>query len=50
METIPMAYLGARGTLIYKKNLKSKISWQTPFKELRMRKKKKYLKTLDRLE
>jgi hypothetical protein len=27
-----MGYSGARGTLIYKKNLKSKISCQTPFK------------------
>ncbi len=29
-----MGYLGARGTLIYEKNLKSKISCQTPFKEI----------------
>ncbi len=28
-----MGYSGARGTLIYEKNLKSKISYQTPFKE-----------------
>jgi hypothetical protein len=27
-----MEYLGAWGTLIYEKNLKSKISCQTPFK------------------
>jgi hypothetical protein len=27
-----MGYSEARGTLIYKKNLKSKISCQTPFK------------------
>ena len=27
-----MGYSGARGTLIYEKNLKSKISCQTPFK------------------
>ena len=27
-----MAHSGARGTLIYEKNLKSKISCQTPFK------------------
>ncbi len=27
-----MRYSGARGTLIYEKNLKSKISCQTPFK------------------
>ncbi len=27
-----MGYLGARGTLIYEKNLMSKISCQTPFK------------------
>ncbi len=27
-----MAYSGARETLIYEKNLKSKISCQTPFK------------------
>jgi hypothetical protein len=27
-----MEYLGARGTLIHEKNLKSKISCQTPFK------------------
>jgi hypothetical protein len=26
-----MGYLGARGTMIYEKNLKSKISCQTPF-------------------
>ncbi len=26
-----MVYSGARGTLIYEKNLKSKISCQTPF-------------------
>jgi hypothetical protein len=32
IETIPMAYSGARGTLIYEKNLKSKISCKTPFK------------------
>jgi hypothetical protein len=29
-----MAYSGARGTLIYEKNLKSKISCQTPNKPL----------------
>ncbi len=28
-----MEYLGAWGTLIHEKNLKSKISCQTPFKE-----------------
>ena len=27
-----MEYLGARGTLTHEKNLKSKISCQTPFK------------------
>ncbi len=27
-----MGYSGARGTLIFEKNLKSKISCQTPFK------------------
>ena len=27
-----MVYSGARGTLIYEKNLKAKISCQTPFK------------------
>ncbi len=27
-----MGYSGSRGTLIYEKNLKSKISCQTPFK------------------
>jgi hypothetical protein len=27
-----MGYSGVRGTLIYEKNLKSKISCQTPFK------------------
>ncbi len=27
----PMEYLGAWGTLIYEKNLKSKISRQSPF-------------------
>ncbi len=31
----PMEYLGAWGTLIHEKNLKSKISCQTPFKEPR---------------
>ena len=30
---ILMGYSGAQGTLIYEKNLKSKISCQTPFKE-----------------
>ncbi len=30
-EMIPMRYSEARGTLIYEKNLKSKISCQTPF-------------------
>ncbi len=30
-----MGYSEARGTLIYEKNLKSKISCQTPFKMLR---------------
>jgi hypothetical protein len=29
---IPMRYSEARGTLIYEKNLKSKISCRTPFK------------------
>ncbi len=29
----PMEYLGAWGTLIHEKNLKSEISCQTPFKE-----------------
>jgi hypothetical protein len=29
-----MIYSEARGTLIYEKNLKSKISCQTPFKEI----------------
>jgi hypothetical protein len=29
----PVAYLGAWGTLIHEKNLKSKISCQTPFKK-----------------
>ncbi len=33
-ETIPMRYSEARGKLIYEKNLKLKISWQTPFKAL----------------
>jgi hypothetical protein len=28
-----MVYSGARGTLIYEKNLKSKFSCQTPFKD-----------------
>ncbi len=31
-EMIIMVYLGVGGTLIYEKNLKSKISCQTPFK------------------
>ncbi len=31
-EMIPMRYSEARGTLIYEKNLRSKISCQTPFK------------------
>jgi hypothetical protein len=30
-ETIPIEYSWALGTLIYEKNLKSKISYQTPF-------------------
>jgi hypothetical protein len=29
----PMEYLGAWGTLIHEKNLKSKISCQTPFND-----------------
>jgi hypothetical protein len=29
----PREYLGALGTLIHEKNLKSKISCQTPFKD-----------------
>jgi hypothetical protein len=29
---VPMGYSGALGTLIYEKNLMSKISCQTPFK------------------
>ncbi len=29
-----MGYSGAQGTLIYEKNLKSKISCQTPFKHV----------------
>ncbi len=32
-ETIPIGYSEAWGTLIYEKNLKSKISCQTPFKQ-----------------
>jgi hypothetical protein len=31
-EMVLMGYSGARGTLIYEKNLKSKMSFQTPFK------------------
>ncbi len=31
-EMVLMEYSGARGTLIYEKNLMSKISCQTPFK------------------
>ncbi len=31
-EMFLMGYSGARGTLIYEKNLKAKISCQTPFK------------------
>ncbi len=31
---VPMGYSGARGTLIYEKNLKAKILCQTPFKGL----------------
>ena len=31
-KTAPMEYLGAWGTLIHEKKLKSKISCQTPFK------------------
>ncbi len=30
-----MEYSGTRGTLIHEKNLKSKISFQTPFKKER---------------
>ncbi len=30
----PMEYLGAWGTLIHEKNLKSKISCQTPFNDV----------------
>jgi hypothetical protein len=32
-----MEYLGARGTMIHEKNLKSKIPCQTPFKLLNCR-------------
>jgi hypothetical protein len=32
VKMAPMEYLGAWGTLIHEKNLKSKISCQTPFK------------------
>jgi hypothetical protein len=32
----PMEYLWAWGTLIHEKNLKSKISCQTPFKSLKI--------------
>ena len=32
-KTIPIGYPEAQGTVIYEKNLKSKISCQTPFKE-----------------
>jgi hypothetical protein len=35
-ETAPMEYLGARGTMIHEKNLKSKISCQTTFKLLKI--------------
>jgi hypothetical protein len=31
IETALMEYLGAQGTMIHEKNLKSKISCQTPF-------------------
>jgi hypothetical protein len=31
-----MEYPGARGTMIHEKNLKSKISYHTPFKKLHM--------------
>ncbi len=31
-----MGYAGARGTLIYEKNLKAKISCQTPFNYISM--------------
>ncbi len=31
-----MGHSGARGTLIYEKNLKLKISCQTPFKSLKI--------------
>ncbi len=40
-EKIPMRYSEARGTLIYEKNLKSKISCQTPFKPAKENKKTK---------
>jgi hypothetical protein len=33
-ETAPMQYLGAQGTMFHEKNLKLKISCQTPFKGL----------------
>jgi hypothetical protein len=33
----PMEYLGAWGTLIHEKNLKSKISCQTPFKNIKIK-------------
>ncbi len=34
LEMVLMGYSGARGTLIYEKNLKAKISCQTPFKSI----------------
>jgi hypothetical protein len=36
-ETILTEYSEARGTLIYEKNLKSKISCQTPFKKMNVK-------------
>ncbi len=41
-----MGYSGARGTLIYEKNLMSKISCQTPFKNFSRRRANKALRNL----
>jgi hypothetical protein len=35
-ETAPTEYLGARGTMIHEKNLKSKISCQTTFNSFKI--------------
>jgi hypothetical protein len=45
-----MKYLGAWGTLIHEKNLKSKILCQTPFKQIRYSKYDLYVVVISRFQ